>query len=330
MMDDHKTTNAAAYANVGTNAAADALYLARMACETVQGLGREIVNLKGRLSELEEQPADSWKLRFFPSKGDMPHGDPLNLVWDDASVLDLCKADQARLDWLEIEVDRLQGRVRDLESPTEKTMLTVEQIMEWKPNPHDWPEKRLRAYFDAHGAEAVTPLEFSRWDDEFPLVVDNDPPDFTVSAEFRLWVLLHVLTEAELDAFGRWCALRVVHLWHAPSMMVQCLGTGDKSLRATVSALVYAKTKVTAMGRPIPAAYAAASALSAIGISSRGQSWECAWMAAEEAIEALIDQKSLLPDQEVEETFATEREAQLEYVRAILQAKEKSHANNDQ
>jgi hypothetical protein len=38
-----------------------------------------------------------------------------------------------------------------------------------------------------------------------------------------------------LREFARWCALRVIHLWDAPEIVIEYFKTGDKNLRAAAS-----------------------------------------------------------------------------------------------
>jgi hypothetical protein len=84
--------------------------------------------------------------------------------------------------------------------------------------------------------------------------------DFTTDGDKgvarRRKILQRVDITEQLKSFARWCALRVVHLWDAPEVVVQFLKTGDESLREATGAAVYAVAY--AAGRE--AAYAACAA----------------------------------------------------------------------
>jgi hypothetical protein len=49
-----------------------------------------------------------------------------------------------------------------------------------------------------------------------------------------------------LRLFARKCALDVVHLWHAPEIVVRYLKTGDESIRASAFASAFASARASA------------------------------------------------------------------------------------
>ena len=63
-----------------------------------------------------------------------------------------------------------------------------------------------------------------------------------------------------LAEFARKCALRVVHLWKAPEVVVRYLKTGDESIRAAAYAAAYAAVRDAAARDARAAARAAAHA----------------------------------------------------------------------
>ncbi len=65
-------------------------------------------------------------------------------------------------------------------------------------------------------------------------------------AEDRLWVVLRTqcVEQSLLNAFARWCALSVAHLWQSPmpDVVRQFLETGDEMLRTAAWAAASAAT----------------------------------------------------------------------------------------
>jgi hypothetical protein len=98
-------------------------------------------------------------------------------------------------------------------------------------------------------------------------------------AKDRLWVVLHkkCIKPAIIDAFARWCALSVAHLWDMPDVVRQFLETGDETLRdaAGAAAAAAARTEVR---------YAAGDAAwSAARVAATAAAWDAAWSAARAA-----------------------------------------------
>lgn len=46
-----------------------------------------------------------------------------------------------------------------------------------------------------------------------------------------LWLLVSLMDNEKKDLFVRMCALRVIHLWDAPEIVIRYLNTGDESIR---------------------------------------------------------------------------------------------------
>jgi len=93
-----------------------------------------------------------------------------------------------------------------------------------------------------------------------------------------------------LRDFARRCALDVVHLWDAPSVVVQYLETGDENLRAAaarVAAALAARTSARTAARvATEAAWAAAEAAARVAAEAAWAAWAAAEAAALGAAEA--------------------------------------------
>jgi hypothetical protein len=78
-------------------------------------------------------------------------------------------------------------------------------------------------------------------------------------AEDRLWVVLRTqcVEQSLLNAFARWCALSVAHLWQSPmpDVVRQFLETGDEMLRSAAWAAAWSAAGAAARS----AAWSAAS-----------------------------------------------------------------------
>ena len=79
----------------------------------------------------------------------------------------------------------------------------------------------------------------------------------------RRRILWRINAEPLLRQWARWCALRVVHLWDPPEVVMDFLKTGDESLRA--------------------AAWAAARNAAAMASAGDTEVWNSAWAAARNA-----------------------------------------------
>ena len=97
--------------------------------------------------------------------------------------------------------------------------------------------------------------------------------------------------------FARLCALDVIHLWDAPSLVRQYLETGDESLRekagaaskaaawdSSAGAAAWAASKAAAWNVSKDAAWTAskAAAWAAAWTASKAAAWTAAWAAARE------------------------------------------------
>ena len=76
--------------------------------------------------------------------------------------------------------------------------------------------------------------------------------------------------------FARKCALDVIHLWNAPTIVREYLETGNKELRAAASNAAWAAARAAASDAASNAAWAAA----------RDAAWAAAWAAAWDAARA--------------------------------------------
>lgn len=72
----------------------------------------------------------------------------------------------------------------------------------------------------------------------------GDPTDKVVGR--RRKIIASIDATELLRAFSRWCALQVIHLWHAPDVVRTYLETGDESLRTAATAAAYAATAAAA------------------------------------------------------------------------------------
>ena len=45
----------------------------------------------------------------------------------------------------------------------------------------------------------------------------------------KLYILIELMTSEQLRLFARRCALRVIHLWDAPEVVVNYLNTGNRN-----------------------------------------------------------------------------------------------------
>ena len=76
-------------------------------------------------------------------------------------------------------------------------------------------------------------------------VVEGD--DKAVASErYCRWMLTADQSEQVLMHFARWCALRVVHLWDAPRVVIDYLLTGDESIREAAWKATWAATGAAA------------------------------------------------------------------------------------
>ena len=62
-----------------------------------------------------------------------------------------------------------------------------------------------------------------------------------------------------LRAFGRWCALRVLHLWEAPDVVIRYLRTGNEDMRAAARDAAWAAARDAASDAAWAAAWDARS-----------------------------------------------------------------------
>ena len=73
-------------------------------------------------------------------------------------------------------------------------------------------------------------------------------------------IIKRIDAEPLLRDFARWCALKVVHLWDAPDVVVEYLKTGNESLRADARDAARDAARAAAWAAACDAAWAAARA----------------------------------------------------------------------
>lgn len=114
----------------------------------------------------------------------------------------------------------------------------------------------------------------------------GDPVDKLTASERRiLWHLDGETTDRVLREFARWSASQVLHLWDAPQVVRDYLGTGDETLRETArtAASIAARAAArTAAGAAEAAVWAASreAAMTAAGAAARAAAGAAAWVAA--------------------------------------------------
>jgi hypothetical protein len=105
------------------------------------------------------------------------------------------------------------------------------------------------------------------------VIVPHGNPTDKYACSQRTYLAGGINISSTLRLFARKCALDVVHLWNAPTVVVEYLKTGDESIR-------YA-----AWAAALDAAWAAAraAALATAWYAARAAAWAAAWAAARDA-----------------------------------------------
>ena len=100
--------------------------------------------------------------------------------------------------------------------------------------------------------------------------------DDKVCAEKRAYlaVLSEKATRAVLAEWSRVCALHVVHLWNAPTVVVRWLKTGDESVRVEARDAAAAAARADAAAAAYAAARAAARADAAAADVATERDWQ--------------------------------------------------------
>lgn len=86
-------------------------------------------------------------------------------------------------------------------------------------------------------------------------------------------ILWRIDAEPMLRAFARWCALRVIHLWDAPDVVIRYLRTGDESIRAAAWRAAWDVARDAAWD----------AARGAAGDAATHAAWVAAWASARDA-----------------------------------------------